>query len=267
MVAIFDIKRFALHDGPGIRTTLFMKGCPLQCKWCHNPEGLKFEPEEYIENREVDGKIIPVTRVYGRKVETGKLMDELLRDKVFFETSGGGLTFSGGEPLMQHEPLLQMLIEAGAAGVHRAVDTSGFADRDILMQVAEHTDLFLYDLKLMDPKRHLEFTGVDNAPILENADRLMEHGANLVFRIPVIPGVNDTDEEQMAFAKYLQQREGRINEVHLLPYHRTAQNKYRRLGKRYTLDAIETPAEEVLQQFKSRLEQAGCKVSYTYGTV
>lgn len=267
MVSIFDIKRFALHDGPGIRTTLFMKGCPLQCKWCHNPESLKSEQEEYTENREVDGKVIPVTRVYGRKVETGRLMDELLRDKVFFETSGGGITFSGGEPLMQHEPLLQMLSAAGVAKVHRAVDTSGFADADILMQVAQHTDLFLYDLKMMDPKRHLEYTGVDNAPILENADRLLEHGANVIFRIPVIPGVNDTREEQLAFAEYLQQRQGLFSEVHLLPYHRTAQNKYRRLGKKYTQNALETPTEEVMQRFKSRLEQAGCEVSYTYGTV
>lgn len=267
MVAIFDIKRFALHDGPGIRTTLFMKGCPLHCKWCHNPESLASEPEEYIENRQVDGKVIPVTRVYGRKVGAGRLMDELLRDKVFFDSSGGGITFSGGEPLMQYQALLQMLSVAGAAGVHRAVDTSGFADEYVLMQVAEHTDLFLYDLKLMDPERHLEYTGVDNALILENADRLLNYDADVIFRIPVIPGVNDTEEEQLAFAKFLQQRQGLFSEVHLLPYHRTAVDKYRRLGKEYTMDALKTPPEEALQQFKGRLEEAGCKVSYTYGTL
>jgi pyruvate formate lyase activating enzyme len=267
MVDIFDIKRFALHDGPGIRTTLFMKGCPLHCRWCHNPESIAPGPEEYIENRQVDGKMVPVTRVYGRKVETGRLMEELLRDKVFFDTSGGGITFSGGEPLMQHEALLKMLTEAGASGVHRAVDTSGFADATVLMQVAEHTDLFLYDLKLMSPERHQEYTGGDNRPILENADRLLNSGANVVFRIPVIPGVNDTEEEQMAFAEYLQQRQGLFSEVHLLPYHRTGTDKYRRLGMKYTLTELNAPPEELLQQFRDRLEHAGCKVTYTYGTI
>jgi pyruvate formate lyase activating enzyme len=267
MVTIFDIKRFALHDGPGIRTTLFMKGCPLRCNWCHNPESISPVPEEYGERREVDGKVIQVRKVYGRQAETGRLMEGLLRDKVFFDTSGGGITFSGGEPLMQHEALLQMLITAGGAGVHRAVDTSGFADADVVLQVKEHTDLFLYDLKLMDPAKHLEHTGVDNGPILANADLLLEHGADVVFRIPVVPGVNDTEEEQTAFMEFLKQRKGSFREVHLLPYHGTAKDKYRRLGKKYLQEALETPPEEALQQFKRRLEKAGCEVSYTYGSL
>lgn len=261
MPTIFDIKRFALHDGPGIRTTVFFKGCPLHCLWCHNPESHHADPEEYHEQRLVDGKEISMTRVYGKKVTHAALLEELLRDSVFFRESGGGVTFSGGEPLMQFVALIRLLEDTGREGLHRAVDTSGYAGEEILMRVADHTDLFLYDLKLMDPEQHKVYTGVDNGLILSNADRLLERGAEVIFRIPVIPGVNDTARERGAFLEFLSKRTGRFREVHLLPYHKTGTGKYSRIDMEYQLDGLETPQEEWMQEIKNEYEQLGIKVT------
>lgn len=260
MPTIFDIKRFALHDGPGIRTTVFFKGCPLRCSWCHNPESHHAEPEEYPEQRMVDGKEVSMARVYGKKVEHGALVEELLRDQVFFQESGGGVTFSGGEPLMQSGALMKLLEDIGREGVHRAVDTSGYAAAEILMQTAAHTDLFLYDLKLMDPAKHMDYTGVDNRLILRNADRLLEAGAKVIFRIPVIPGVNDTEPEISAFLDFFHEREGTFSEVHLLPYHRIGTAKYRRLEKEYSFSEPGGPRADTLQQFSESLDRLGLTV-------
>lgn len=260
MPTIFDIKRFALHDGPGIRTTVFFKGCPLRCSWCHNPESHHAGPEEYAEQRMVDGKEVSMTRVYGKKVEHGALLEELLRDQVFFQESGGGVTFSGGEPLMQSGALIKLLEDIGREGVHRAVDTSGYAAEEILRQIAAHTDLFLYDLKLMDPAKHMDYTGVDNRLILRNADRLLEAGAKVIFRIPVIPGVNDTEAEISAFLDFFHEREGTFREVHLLPYHKTGTAKYRRLEREYSFREPGGQGADTLQQFSEALDRLGLTV-------
>jgi len=257
MPTIFDIKRFALHDGPGIRTTVFFKGCPLRCAWCHNPESQHTEPEEYVENRLIDGKEYSRTRVYGKKVGQDALLEEILRDRVFFGESGGGITFSGGEPLMQYRALVDLLAALGREGIHRAVDTSGHARSEIMLNVAGQTDLFLYDLKIMDPQVHKQYTGVDNRLILENADLLLEHGASVIFRIPVIPGVNDTDREIEAFRKFLSDRAGRYTDVHLLPYHRTGEGKYLRMEKTYVVAALEEPGTEQMKQLKDVFESSG----------
>jgi pyruvate formate lyase activating enzyme len=261
MPTIFDIKRFALHDGPGIRTTVFFKGCPLRCRWCHNPESHHTDPETYTEQRLVDGKEISMTRIYGKKVTHTALMAEILKDKVFFMESGGGVTFSGGEPLMQSGALIELLEAAGREGLHRAVDTSGYADPETLLQVAEHTDLFLYDLKLMDPEMHKAYTGVDNRLILANADRLLQRGAGVVFRIPVVPGINDTTQEMAAFLSFFRQREGQFREVHLLPYHKTGSHKYRRLEKEYEFGDLETPGDARMQLLREQIESAGVQVT------
>jgi pyruvate formate lyase activating enzyme len=261
MPTIFDIKRFALHDGPGIRTTVFFKGCPLRCRWCHNPESHNSDPEQYTEQRLVDGKEISMTRIYGKKVTHAVLLEEILKDKVFFQESGGGVTFSGGEPLMQSGELIKLLEATGREGVHRAVDTSGYAETEELMNVAEHTDLFLYDLKLMDPLRHKEYTGVDNRLILENADRLLQRGAEVIFRIPVVPGINDTEQELAAFLSFFRQREGQFREVHLLPYHKTGTHKYRRLDMEYDFGDLETPPDEKMQLLREQIESAGVQVT------
>lgn len=261
MPTIFDIKRFALHDGPGIRTTVFLKGCPLSCKWCHNPESHNAEPEEYTEQRMIDGKEISMARIYGKKVLHEALLEEILKDKVFFRESGGGVTFSGGEPLMQYRALLELLKDTGREGLHRAVDTSGYASKELLMRVAEHTDLFLYDLKIMDPGKHLEYTGVDNRLILGNADRLLEAGAEVIFRIPVIPGVNDTEKEISAFLDFFRKREGTFHEVHLLPYHKIGTGKYKRIDLEYQLNGMEAPREERMQHIKKEIEHLGLQVT------
>ena len=261
MPIIFDIKRFALHDGPGIRTTVFFKGCPLRCRWCHNPESLGTAPEKYTEQQLVDGKEISMTRIYGKKVTHAALMEEILKDKVFYLESGGGVTFSGGEPLMQPGALIELLEAAGREGLHRAIDTSGYAVTEKLMNVAEHTDLFLYDLKLMDPEKHKVYTGVDNHLILSNADRLLQRGAEVIFRIPVVPGINDTDQEMKAFLSFFRQREGQFREVHLLPYHNTGSHKYRRLEKEYDFGDLETPGDDWMQLFREQIESTGPQVT------
>ncbi len=260
MPTIFDIKRFALHDGPGIRTTIFFKGCPLRCSWCHNPESHSAEPEKYTTQRMVDGKEINMTRVYGKKVAHAALMEEILRDRVFFMESGGGVTFSGGEPLMQSGALIKLLKACGRKGLHRAVDTSGYAAQETMMHIAEHTDLFLYDLKIMNPEKHKSYTGVDNRLILDNADALLNAGANVVFRIPVIPGVNDSEEEINSFLEFLEKRTDTFHEVHLLPYHRTGTEKYRRLEKEYTFSEPPGTEADRLEPFNNALARLGVNV-------
>ncbi|MDF1571988.1 MAG: glycyl-radical enzyme activating protein [Bacteroidales bacterium] len=261
MPTIFDIKRFALHDGPGIRTTVFFKGCPLRCRWCHNPESHNTEPEEYPDLRQVDGKEISITRIYGKKVTHAALMEEILKDKVFYLESGGGVTFSGGEPLMQPGALIELLEAAGSEGLHRAVDTSGYAAPETLLQAAAYTDMFLFDLKLMDPEKHKACTGVDNRLILANADRLLQRGAEVIFRIPVVPGINDTVQEMNDFFSFFRQREGQFREVHLLPYHKTGAHKYRRLEKEYDFGDMETPGDEWMQRLREQIESAGVLVT------
>jgi len=257
MPTIFDIKRFAIHDGPGIRTTVFFKGCPLRCGWCHNPESMNPEPEEYRGKRTIDGKELSMMRIYGREIAHEKLLKKLLRDRVFFEESGGGVTFSGGEPLMQHLALVKLLKALGEAGIHRAVDTSGYAPAGQLREVAGLTDLFLYDLKLMDHAKHLEYTGVENKPILENADMLLETGVRVIFRIPVVPGMNDTAEELEAFRAFFDARKEKFREVHLLPYHPGAAAKYRRMGREYAFSKTRPPDEKRMKHLKRLFEADG----------
>ena len=261
MPTIFDIKRFAIHDGPGIRTTVFFKGCPLSCPWCHNPESLSPQPESCREVRQVDGKEVSFEKVYGKEIGHDALISEILKDRLFFEESDGGVTFSGGEPLMQFDALLHLLEELGTHGIHRAVDTSGYAPAAQLEAVAAHTDLFLYDLKLMDPERHRELTGVDNRLIMQNAVMLLDLGAEVVFRVPLIPGINDNEAEIAALLEFLSAGMRRFKEVHLLPYHRIGTDKYRRLERVYTLDGLEAPAEDHINALKEKIEACGFEVN------
>jgi len=260
MPVIFDIKRFALHDGPGIRTTVFFKGCPLRCAWCHNPESHTSDPEEFEEIRLIDGKEISMSRIFGRSVKEEDLLREILSDKVFFDESGGGVTFSGGEPLLQYRDLISLLKKLGSEGVHRAVDTSGYASPSVLEEVARHTDLFLYDIKLIDKDLHEKYTGVSNLQILANADRLLEKGSNVIFRVPVIPGINDKDMETENLQEFFRERKGTFRELHLLPYHRIAQGKYRRMEKEYTLEKLQEPSDRWMQELKKKFESCGAEV-------
>ncbi|MDF1575903.1 MAG: glycyl-radical enzyme activating protein [Bacteroidales bacterium] len=260
MVTIFDIKRFAVHDGPGIRTTVFLKGCPLRCAWCHNPESQEMEPVTVDITRKVNGKKLAGKRIYGERMELDQLTEKLLRDVPFYEESGGGVTFSGGEPLMQAEGLLKLLEACKMHGLHTCVDTSGYAGWEQFEAILPFTDLFLFDLKHMDPELHVRYTGVENGLIRSNTDKLLEQGAEVIFRIPVIPGINTSDRELSEMIRFLKERAEKMTEVHLLPYHRIASNKYRRLHmKEHLADAIE-PDQQMMHQLKEKFRQTGLEV-------
>jgi pyruvate formate lyase activating enzyme len=292
---IFNVMRFSTHDGPGIRTTVFLKGCPLCCWWCHNPENWQQVPKEVylpgrcagcgvcIENcpgralsRGAEGIAVDagLCRHCGRCIEvcpmearesTGwsvgvpDLLRSIERDIPFFDQSGGGVTFSGGEPLCQPDFLLAMLAACGQSEIHRAVDTSGYADAGVLLKAAGLTDLFLYDLKVLDPLKHRANTGVDNAKILSNLRLLSASGANIIIRIPLIPGVND-DEKDIAGTGEFIAALPRPHPVHLLPYHRAANGKYRKLGLCYHGERVRPPPREQLVQVAQRLSHFGLKV-------
>ncbi len=260
-VDIFDIKRFAVHDGPGIRTTVFMKGCPLRCWWCHNPESQSRKAITVEVERKLNGKSILVKKTYGERLDLEKVMDTVLRDLHFYEESGGGITFSGGEPLMQYDALLSLLKMCKERGMHTAVDTSGFGKQDHFEKIAEYTDLFLYDLKNIDTDLHREFTGVDNKLILSNADFLLDRGARVIFRIPVIPGVNTPEDEMQRLFSFVEERKEKLEEVHLLPYHRIAESKYARLKMKKQLGQVEEPDASFMEELRKRFETTGLKVS------
>lgn len=260
MVTVFDIKRFAVHDGPGIRTTVFLKGCPLRCAWCHNPESQAKKPVTVDIERKVNGKSVAGKKVYGEKLELDAVLDSLWKDIHFYEESGGGVTFSGGEPLIQSEALKCLLEACKGRGLHTTVDTSGYARKEQFEEIMDLTDLFLFDLKNMDPGLHKKYTGVDNQLILSNADYLLNSGAKLIFRIPVIPGINTSPEELDAMLSFIEERADRMEEIHLLPYHRIAENKYRRLNMEVKLQEVMEPDEEEMQLLKKKFEQTGLEV-------
>jgi pyruvate formate lyase activating enzyme len=260
MLTIFDIKRFAVHDGPGIRTTVFLKGCPLRCAWCHNPESQEREPVTVDIMRKVNGKSVPGKKVYGERMEVDSVVEILLRDAHYYEESGGGVTFSGGEPLMQAEGLFKLLEACKQHGIHTTVDTSGYANWEQFDRILPLTDLFLFDLKNMNPELHRKYTGMDNGPILSNADKLLEKGATLIFRIPVIPGINTKASEIAAMVHFLKERAKKMSEVHLLPYHRIAENKYRRLQMTEDLADVAEPDERMMRQLKEEFKQTGLEV-------
>jgi pyruvate formate lyase activating enzyme len=230
---IFDIKKFAIHDGPGIRTTVFLKGCPLDCQWCHNPEGKDPEPESYSPTKDHTGSPggkLPQTVVIGYSISATDLTAEITKDVIFYDQSGGGVTYSGGEPMMQPDFLLASLRECRAHGIDTALDTSGYAPWDDFERVRGLVDLFLYDLKIMHNGAHVEHTGVSNAPILENLVRLSEKNENVMPRIPIIPGITDSCENLEAVADFLAPLKN-ISEVALLPYNRLGEDKCRRFNR------------------------------------
>jgi len=343
---IFDTMRFAVHDGPGIRTTVFFKGCPLRCQWCHNPESQRPGPELMLREDRCIGcgecvrvcptgaarRLNPLTggpghdapsedpsaepgasptapadtaggkcrscgecakacpsaarEMVGRTVTAGEILAEIEKDLVFYDESGGGVTFSGGEPLMQPELLGELLALLRGRGIRTCVDTSGFASPEVLAAVAPHVDTFLYDLKLIDDEAHRRFTGVSNAPILANLRALVARHPGVVVRIPVVPGVNDDDRNVAEIGEFLRclggQKEGPadgpgrasasgsgrgsasgtgpIPPVSLLPYHQAGVGKYRRLGRGYPLPDTPPPSEARMEELAGRLREYGLDV-------
>ncbi len=295
---IFDIKRFAIHDGPGIRTTVFMKGCPLSCWWCHNPESQSAKPAIHQRENEcvlcgacvavcpekarsISGETIerndPLCKLcgtcadlcpagaidmIGRRKNVDQIMSEITKDIPFHDESGGGVTFSGGEPLAQPEFLLLLLAACRRIDIHTAVDTCGYARPELLEKVAENTDLFLFDLKFMDTVRHRELTGVDNKLILGNLHRLSLMGKDICVRVPVIPGITDTEENLKAIGEYVSALPNKPP-ITLLAHHATAMGKYARFGINHRLPAdTAVPTDEIMGNHAAQLNEYGLEVSY-----
>jgi pyruvate formate lyase activating enzyme len=290
---VFNVMRFSLHDGPGIRTTVFLKGCPLSCWWCHNPESRSARPElVYFAERCrlcgdcvtacpecaitiapsglirssncrdcgacVDVCLSEARELAGRQMTVSGVLREIERDLVFFDESGGGGTFSGGEPLHQADFLDALLTACRERRIHTVLDTCGFAHRDVFVRIASKADLVLYDLKSTNLEKHRTYTGVSNQIILENLEALTKTGRPVVLRLPIIPGINDSDEE-VAEAVALLTRLG-IRRVDLLPYHHLGLEKYRRLGLVYQMHELAPPPSTRMAQIAKEFDRAGIQV-------
>ncbi|MDD4639730.1 MAG: glycyl-radical enzyme activating protein [Bacteroidales bacterium] len=254
---VFDIKRFAVHDGPGIRTTVFLKGCPLNCAWCHNPEGISPNVQTVVKTIRVDGKEFKEEEIIGTRLSVEQVLTEVLKEKVFMDSSEGGVTFSGGEPLMQPAFLKALLVACKKEGLHTAVDTSGYAKLSVIQDIAAYTDLFLYDLKLMDDQAHQFFTAVSNKLILDNLIYLLENRHPLRIRIPVIPEVNFNQENTTECLQFLAAHPGNIQGVDLLPYHNMANQKYLRFKKENSLSSLQSLPNSSLTKIREQFERAG----------
>jgi pyruvate formate lyase activating enzyme len=250
---IFDIKRFAVHDGPGIRTTVFFKGCPLKCWWCANPEGQNPYPEEILSLFNKNSEGICTKEIIGREITAKEVMNELSKDRVFYEESEGGITFSGGEPLMQSVFLLSLLSLCKEESFHTALDTSGYAPKDILEEILDKVDLFLYDLKLLNDEEHIKYTGVSLDLILDNLLYLCKKKKEIIIRIPIIPGITDSLENIGQIGEYISKLKC-ISRVDILPFNKMGEAKYRRLEKPYMLNNVTPPSEERMNEIKKQLE-------------
>ncbi|MBE9489337.1 MAG: glycyl-radical enzyme activating protein [Bacteroidetes bacterium] len=286
---IFDIKKYAINDGPGIRITIFFKGCALSCKWCHNPESIPVEQQKMFSSDKCIGsqeciKHCPnealtltsngivtntdICAMCGKCAEvcptkaiemTGELMpieqvmSQIKREVVLMDTSGGGVTISGGEPLLHHKYLIKLLDACGKEGIHRCIDTTGFSSTKVLLEVAAKSEHFLYDLKMMDAEKHKKWTGVSNVKILENLQILAAGGMAMNIRIPLIKGVNDDDDNIYKSAKFIANLKGNQPIVNILPFHNIAAKKYEKLGAYYDKGVMDEPdskrVNEILEIF------------------
>lgn len=294
---IFDIKKFAINDGPGIRITFFFKGCPLSCVWCHNPESISPKVQKLYTKSKCIGaqKCIEVCpndaliltkegiitnfakcKLCGlcaeacptKAIEMSgyiKDFDEIIslveNERPFFEESGGGVTFSGGEPLMHIEVLLPLLVELGKRGIHRVIDTSGFASRKTMEEVQPHTDLFLFDLKHTDSEKHKQFTGQNNEKILSNLKWLSKNGSEIIIRVPLIKGFNSDEESISQMAQFISSLDGKPKVVNLLAYHDIAKMKYEKLGGKYEVENLSTPTSKEIADSISVFKKYGLQSS------
>jgi len=296
---IFNTERFAIHDGPGIRTVVFLKGCPLRCLWCSSPEGQKVGPEllffgdkcikcgqcskaclkNAITETKDDELIIDrntcnncgsnfgkcTERCYTgslvvkrRYVAVEEIISEILKDEPFYRRSGGGVTFSGGEPTYQPEFLLQSLRMCGEYSLNRVIETCGYTKWEVFEQILKHLDLVYFDIKHMDPTKHRQYTNVSNELILSNIKQVSLSGVPMVLRIPVVPGYNDSERNVRETAKFALTLQN-LMRIELLPYHRLGLSKYRALGLDYRLAQVTPPSRENILQLKQIVENFGLK--------
>lgn len=289
---IFSIQRYSIEDGPGIRTTVFMKGCPLRCLWCHNPEGQEFYPQIAFNSSRCIGckgcmdacpqGAITFTRdgpqtdrgrcqncgkcaevcptgareLIGKYMTAEEAFSEVEKDILFYRNSGGGVTVGGGEPMMQPGFLVEFLKMCHEKGIHTALDTSGHAKWNTMDEVLKHVDLVLYDIKQIDPVKHADYTGVSNELILENARRISDKGIPTIIRVPVISGYTDGEQnirDIMEFVSIL----GSVTTVDLLPFHRLGEPKYKKLDRNYEFEGAQPPTDECMQKLKRLVESFG----------
>lgn len=256
---IFDIKHFAVHDGPGIRQTIFFKGCPLSCWWCHNPESQNPNPESFIRVNKLDEKVFRKEEIIGYEISANNLLKVIKGDKIFFEESTGGVTFSGGEPLMQAGFLYDILKLCKKDNIHTCVDTTGFAPLKTIQKIAELTDCFLFDIKIIDNELHQEYTGVPVDSILDNLQWLDQNNKHVVLRFPVIPGITNT-EKNISEIKLLLQSFKSINQIDLLPYHNISNGKYNRFKMENKMKDAKTISDEEILKLKSDFESIDFRV-------
>ena len=292
---IFNIQKFSTHDGDGVRTTIFFKGCPLRCMWCHNPESQHYYKELIFHHHKctacgrcvakckqgansiVDGKIVfdrskctacgvctdwcitEARELAGKEYTVDALVKEAMKDKIFYEQSGGGVTLSGGEVMAsQHMDYVEEVCrKLHENGVSVFIDTSGYTDYENLKRILPYVDVFLYDIKVMDPEGHKKYIGVDNSLILENLKKLSDEGAGLYIRLPIIQQVNATDEHIESVIHFLTENNIHARQVNLLPYHDIGKGKYASLDMEYHDDEMSVPVSELMEHFKSMFEEQG----------
>jgi len=293
---IFDIQRYSINDGPGIRTTVFLKECPLRCLWCDNPESQEIRPELFYfkslcvkclrcikvcpvgankitndSNIEIDRELCKVCgacveacldearAISGRLISVEEVIEIVKKDALFYRNSGGGITLSGGEPCCQPLFAINLLEQSHQCGFHTTLDTTGYAPWEVFESIVRHADLVLYDIKHVDPQRHKELTGVDNKLILDNLKRIILQKIQVIVRVPLIPGLNDSDDNIRRLGEFVVDLDSRI-EVDLLPYHPLGTSKYSRLGREYMLSGTVQFREEEVEKIQQRLKSYGLNV-------
>ena len=250
---VAEIQRYSVHDGPGIRSLVFLKGCPLRCKWCCNPENIS----RGIQTMMVQGE----TKTVGRELTVAEVMAEIRKDRIYYRRSGGGVTLSGGEALSQPEFALALLQACKREGVHTAIETSGFADFSVFESVLPFLDYVMFDIKHVEEEKHKEFTGQSNRLILENVMKVAEKAKELVIRVPVIPTFNDTIPEILMISLFAAQIPG-VKRMHLLPYHRLGESKYQGLGWDYSFSSVPPPTPEQMDELLAiaRISGLACQI-------
>lgn len=255
---IFDIKHYAIHDGPGIRTTVFLKGCPLGCIWCHNPESRDPAPQTILRELKLDGNVRVSQETVGREVTVREVMAQIMKDAIFYEESGGGVTFSGGEVFVQDNFLISLLAECRKNDIHTCVDTTGYAAPDIIKKAVPYVNLFLYDIKLIDEVEHIKYCGTSNKLIFENFEMIYATGIPVRLRFPVVPGITDTEDNLRQVAEFAAKHNKAP--LDLLPYHKIGRDKYRRLGMEYHMDGVEQPADSRMAELEEFFRNYGITV-------
>lgn len=245
---IFDIQRYSIHDGPGIRTIVFLKGCALRCKWCCNPESQEYSIQKMMVNDK--------EKIIGRDVTVEEVMEIVEKDRPYYRRSGGGLTLSGGESLCQPEFARSLLMAAQEVGISTAMESMGYAKYEVIESILPYLDDYLMDIKHVNTRKHQEFTGESNELMLENAVKIAySRKTNLSIRVPVIPTFNDTKEEILQIAKFADELPG-VERIYLLPYHRLGQGKYEGLGRTYEMKDILPPDNEYMEMLKREVEKS-----------